>query len=314
LFFSGQKQGDSTLSTSPFRLGSLAIVAIVALRLAIGWHFFQEGAVKLVTGEFKSEGFMRVAKGPFAPVFKAMIWDGDGRARLNKEATLEAWNQYRQQVADHYGFDEQQAEAAAKKLEYREQQLETLFAEEAVEIDKYLRGLERRDNYRQDPMRVGVTSLRGQIDKIEGDMYKAVQPWLKSIDLMWAGLERDLNSIATPEQARRGQLSLTRPARRPPLDTVFIDQVIPTFDLVVGALLILGLFTRLSALAGAGFLAMIIATQWPGAAGAVPAHYQMVEMAGMLVLAAVGAGQFAGLDFLIHSLRVRWFPPRTERI
>ena len=76
---------------------------------------------------------------------------------------------------------------------------------------------------------------------------------------------------------------------------------------------ILGLFTRLTSLAGAGFLAMIIATQWPGAAGAIPAHYQIVEMTGMLVLAAVGAGRFAGLDFLLHALRVRCFPPKTER-
>ena len=287
-------------------------MTIVGLRLAIGWHFFQEGAVKLVKGDFKSEGFMQVAKGPLTPLFKAMIWDGDGRARLDQEATLEAWNQYRQQVVDHYGFDDQQAAAAAKKLKFRENQLETLFDDEYVEIEKYLNGLDRRDAYRKDPMRTGVTSLSGQMDTIESEMTKAVKPWLKSINAMWAGLERDLNEIATEEQAKRGQLALSLPARMPPFDTLFINQIIPTFDLVVGIFLILGLFTRLTSLAGAGFLAMIIATQWPGAAGAIPAHYQIVEMAGMLVLAAIGAGRFAGLDFLLNSLRVRCFPPKTE--
>jgi uncharacterized membrane protein YphA (DoxX/SURF4 family) len=143
-------------------------------------------------------------------------------------------------------------------------------------------------------------------------LWKKSRPWLKQIDAMWAGLERDLNEIATDEQARRGQLALSLPARMPPFDTVFIDQVIPTFDLIVGILLILGLFTRLTSLAGAGFLAMIIATQWPGAPGAIPAHYQIIEMAGLLVLAAVGAGRFAGLDFLLNALRVRCFPPKTE--
>ena len=33
---------------------------------------------------------------------------------------------------------------------------------------------------------------------------------------------------------------------------------------------------------------------------------------GLLVLAAIGAGRFAGLDFLLKSLRMRWFPPKTE--
>ncbi len=285
---------------------------IVALRLACGWHFFQEGAVKLVKGDFKSEGFMRAAKGPLTPLFKAMIWDGDGRARLDRQATLDAWAQYRQQVIDHYGYDEKQAAEAAKRLKFRQNQLDTLFDDEGVEIDKYLRGLDRVAAYRKDPMRTGVTSLSGQIDTIQSEMTKASKPWLKSIDEMWAGLERDLNEIATEEQARRGQLALPLPARMPPFDTVFIDQVIPTFDLVVGILLILGLFTRLTSLAGAGFLAMIIATQWPGAPGAIPAHYQIIEMTGLLVLAAIGAGRFAGLDFLLHSLRVRCFPPKTE--
>jgi uncharacterized membrane protein YphA (DoxX/SURF4 family) len=188
-----------------------------------------------------------------------------------------------------------------------------LFEDEGKDIDKYLKNLDRRDAYRQDPMRMGLTSLRAQVDRIEKEMSGDVGPWLKSIDLMWAGLESDLNALATDEQARRGRIELERPARYPPFDTVFIDQVIPTFDLVVGILLILGLFTRLTSLAGAGFLAMIIATQWPGAPGAIPAHYQIVEMAGMLVLAAVGAGRFAGLDFLLHALRVRCFPPKTER-
>ena len=287
-------------------------MTLVALRLAIGWHFFQEGAVKIIGGDFKSEGFMKVAKGPLTPLFRAMIWDGEGRARLDEEATLEAWNQYRQQIVQHYGFDQKQAKQAQKKLEYRERQLKTLFAEEEADIQKYLKDLDRVAAYRKDPNREQVDALRDQIDQIEREMSKKVTPWLASIDLMWQGLETDLNELATPEQAKRGWLTLPRPARRPPFDTIFINQVIPYFDLVVGILLVLGLFTRLTSLAAAGFLAMIVATQWPGAPGALPAYYQIIEMVGALVLAAVGAGRFAGLDFLLHALWVRVFPPKTE--
>ena len=34
---------------------------------------------------------------------------------------------------------------------------------------------------------------------------------------------------------------------------------------------------------------------------ALPVHYQAIEMLGLLVLAAVGAGQFAGLDYVLHN-------------
>ena len=63
------------------------------------------------------------------------------------------------------------------------------------------------------------------------------------------------------------------------------------------------------AVAGALFLGSVIAAQWPGSAGAAPVYYQSIEMAALLVLAAVGAGRFAGLDFFLYALRMRCCPP-----
>jgi hypothetical protein len=42
----------------------------------------------------------------------------------------------------------------------------------------------------------------------------------------------------------------------------------------------------------------------------VPATYQFIEMLGMLVLAAVGAGQFAGVDFILGKLWKTCCPPK----
>jgi uncharacterized membrane protein YphA (DoxX/SURF4 family) len=159
---------------------------------------------------------------------------------------------------------------------------------------------------------MGVASLRGQIEQIEQELSRQIGPWLAEINAIWKGLEGDLNGLATSEQAARGSLALAKPGRRP-LDTVFIDQIIPYFDIAVGALLIVGLMTRLSALAGAGFLATIVATQFPGWPGAQPTYYQVIELVGLLVLAAIGAGRFAGLDFLCNYLRVRCCSPKTEK-
>lgn len=323
---------------SSYRLGILGILAIVALRLAIGWHFFREGADKLVSGTFTSVGFMKVSKGPLTPLFHWFIWDEDGRARLDGRSTLDAWDQYREQLASHYGFDEKQAAKARQAQEFRERQLLSLLYDDEQnidkffdrskyegdieklfqdlrykeEIDEYFKGLERRDKYRQEAGRMEVAALRGQVETIERELGSKLNGWLTKIDAMWKGLENDLNALATPEQASQGRFALGKPGRKL-MDTVFIDQIIPTFDLLVGILLIFGLFTRITSLAGAGFLAMIVATQWPGAPGAIPAHYQIIEMFGCLVLAAVGAGQFAGLDYLVKCLLRRCCPPKTEK-
>jgi len=53
-------------------------------------------------------------------------------------------------------------------------------------------------------------------------------------------------------------------------------------------------------------------TQWPGTPGAAPIYYQAIEMVAMLVLAAIGAGQFAGLDFVIRNVRTRTRTPKQE--
>ncbi len=287
----------------------MAVVALVALRLAVGWHFYREGADKIIDGNFTSAGFFRTAKGPLVPFYQWFLWDGEGRARLDEgaeDAALDAWTQYRQQVVEHYGFDEKQQKQADQVYRFHAAQLSAFFEEKGEDLKKYLKGLKRRDRNRQDPARQGVTSLRGQAEQIDKDVHKDLGPWLGDIDAMWKGYERDLNELATEAQAGRRWLALPKPGRHF-LDTLFIDQIIPYFDLLVGACLILGLGTRLAALAGAGFLASIIGTQFPGAAGAMPTYYQVIEMFAMLVLAAFGAGRFAGLDFFIEWLRLRCF-------
>jgi uncharacterized membrane protein YphA (DoxX/SURF4 family) len=287
----------------------LVVLAVVALRLAVGWHFFREGADKMTAGDFSSAGFMESAKGPLAPAFRNMVWDVDGLARLDEQATLDAWNQYRVQVGRRYGFDDTQTAEAEKVYEARKKQLEGFFEQYAEDIEIYRKGVERRARNRKDAAYAEVASLEGQAARIKGESKGDGALLLESIAAIRRGYERELNALATEEQAGRGPIAMKKPARKP-MDTVFIDSIIPTFDLVVGALLIVGLFTRPTCLAGAGFLATIIATQWPGAPGAIPAHYQIVEMFALLVLAAIGAGRFFGLDFFVGLI---WTPSLREK-
>lgn len=300
------------------------MIAVVALRLLIGWHFYQEGVTKIHDPGWTAVGFLAGAKGPLTPYFEMMVWDIDGRARLNfartssgrpglkLDNTIQVWRQYLARVESHYGFDANQKKEAAACLARWEGRLRWYFDQNRDEMIQYFQGLDRRDRMREEAARQGVESLRYQADQVVSELKQARAPWLADVAKLWSGYDAELIAIATDDQkSKKGDLRLEKPGRQL-LDSNTIDPIIPYFDAVVGALLILGLFTRLASLAGAAFLFSICLTQWPGAPGALPIYYQAIEMVAMLVLAAVGAGQFAGLDFVIGNARAWTRKPRQE--
>jgi thiosulfate dehydrogenase [quinone] large subunit len=86
---------------------------------------------------------------------------------------------------------------------------------------------------------------------------------------------------------------------------------------LVGAFLILGLFTRLASLAGIAFLLMVYlaAPPWIGYFYAIPSegsylivNKNLVEIAALAVIMLTGSGRFAGLDRIISGLLRRNSP------
>ena len=86
---------------------------------------------------------------------------------------------------------------------------------------------------------------------------------------------------------------------------------------VVGVLLMLGLFTRLAALAGIGFVLLFYLCNPPfvGYFYSIPTegsylivNKNLVEIGALLVILTTGSGQFAGLDRIVHAL----FAPRPK--
>ena len=87
--------------------------------------------------------------------------------------------------------------------------------------------------------------------------------------------------------------------------------------IVVGALLLLGLFTRLASLAGIGFVLLFYLCNPPfvGYFYSLPTegsylivNKNLVEIGALLVILTTGSGQFAGLDRLVHAL----FAPKPK--
>lgn len=180
----------------------------------------------------------------------------------------------------------------------------------AVADEKRLSGFVR-DGVNKDKVATYVESLRGQVDSIAYDVKQAKNEHATWIEGIWTGLESELNaygsSLQSPLESSvmlHEKVELQRPfgiQKNTPL--YWINRIVPYFDLTVGILLLLGLFSRLASLAAAGFLMGIILTQPIWVPGYDPKIiYQIVEFGGLLVLGATVAGRYGGLDYFLWLL------------
>lgn len=285
----------------PRKLGFLAILMLVLLRLSVGWHFYSEGSSKLSSGKFTATPFLKAARGPFAENFHKMIWDWNGTIRLDQERTKGYWEWYRGQVAGHYAFDETQQKQADQVLARTLKQYQYVLDLNADDLTEIEFGRTRLADLNSRSERREVASLKGQKETIQREWRQKLDPILSDIDNAWDNLERDLNGVATAEQLQsRGLLYLPVP-RDEPIDTTVVDKLIPWFDVFVGACLLLGLLTPVAALAAGAFLFSVFLSQYPPTSGPTSTYYQLIESMACCVLASTGAGRFAGLDAIIHA-------------
>ena len=297
------------MSDSSYRIGWLAAAALVALRVGIGVHFLFEGGDKLADPKPFSGPFFGAAKGPLASMYKGMVWDADGHYRLDYETAKVDWDNFRNRIVGHYRFDEAQTKKADAVLKDYDDRLKSFLGANREKIDEYFLFLERRDKNAGDAARK-LASLQVHDAKIQSEIAKLRGELLPPIDGLWRDYENAQNAIATEEQWRQhGRLALGKPGRGT-LDTLTMDAVVPYFDAAIGICLILGLGTRIAAILGAAFLASVCASQWPGIPGAIPIYYQFVEMLALLVLAAIGAGRYLGIDFFLGGLSRMFSSPK----
>lgn len=309
-------QGDSPLTSllprSRFRLGMVAIVAIFALRIAAGWLFFTAGRDKVFT-DWSARGFLANAKGPLAPMYRGMVFDPDGKIRLTfdherddneklNDPAVVSFDYFGQDAATHFGFDDGQLKKSDNVYNFYSNALEEWHYLNEGEIREYFLALERSQKYAARPDLQEVTSLDGQASTVVGDARKLGAPLMNQVDLLFANYERDINAIATEDQMAASGYYEFKHIDEPAFGLHCIDPFIPWFDIVVGGLLIVGLFVRPAAILGGLFLLSVVLSQWPWAYDAADTIYQTNLMFTMFALAAVGAGRFLGLDYLIHAM------------
>jgi uncharacterized membrane protein YphA (DoxX/SURF4 family) len=113
-------------------LGTAAVLALVLLRLVVGWHFFSEGLTKLdydrTTGsyriDFSAEPFLAQAKGPLAGLYHAQVSD------------LHDWPQLLAVPRENRPHsDEENAKRAEWAADYQRQRAEAEKAKKPVPIE-----------------------------------------------------------------------------------------------------------------------------------------------------------------------------------
>ncbi len=280
------------------RLSIFGILALIALRVGIGWHFYMEGVSKVRGHDFSSVGFLNSAQGPLADQFQQMIWDNDGRLRLNQESVNQLFANAADQSAAHFGLtDDQKKNLDRVKKQYIDK-LNDVYAESNDEIFKYSESIDRVATMDGSKMWNEVSSLRGQKEKIEKERMSGVRSALASIDAIWKQYEGRLNSVANATQLQNaGYFHFARPGEGL-VSASFVDKIVPIFDMCVGILLIVGLLTPVAAWAAAIFLVSVVLSQMPGYPGTQPTYFQAVECLAAIVLATTDAGRYAGLDFI----------------
>ena len=283
--------------------GFLAAFFIILLRVAIGWHFLNEGLEKYESGQhgkepFSAEIYLRNANGPLAPYFRKIVPDVDSRDRLDESKLKAAWRSDVAYVADHFAFSETQRGQTAKLADEAERWIDDWFSdsENSEKRKKYFHDLDQVEQTEADP-----NALEFQVERawesrrsVDADRRTLTGPLVERNK----ALREAVSKLATDEQresARNTLVSkiqpafdwllaktglLAAPGPYPTVEMPKAEEAAPhawtqldwinvatTFGLMaIGACLILGFLTPLAALGAAAFLAMIYLSMppWPG--------------------------------------------------
>ncbi|MCA9116001.1 MAG: hypothetical protein KDA79_13020, partial [Planctomycetaceae bacterium] len=88
------------------RVGGIAIVLLVLLRMSIGWQFLYEGLWKINTlsspRPWTAEGYLKNAQGPFRNYFRNMTGDPDDLAWLEFDVVSSRWDDWKERFLAHH--------------------------------------------------------------------------------------------------------------------------------------------------------------------------------------------------------------------
>lgn len=288
-------------------------MALVLLRLTVGWHILYEGIWKLEQEEFSSEGYLGMASGPFEHYYQySVIKDFEGRARLTPDWHYGVMDALHQKFVEQHELSGEQKAMAAKVLNQRKVNVQQTLqnADNVKLINDYFAAWDKLNAKKQavSDDKAGAPFEKQRLWEATQKLRSEARPWLAAVEAQHDGLMSDLRGML-PSDQQDGPL----------VKDSFIEQlrdrdrVVTYACIAIGLCLMIGLFSRLAGLGGFVFLTLIVAAklQWPGYF-APPSHpsqghsliinKEFVEMIACLVLAAIPTGRWGGLDFFLHRM------------
>jgi uncharacterized membrane protein YphA (DoxX/SURF4 family) len=310
--------------------------------LSLGCHYLYEGVWKIVhRGEFTAEPFLSSAKGPVADFFYAMIPDQNGRQRL-AIVTQKDENGKDVESVDTGPIAARWSEICDNLVAYlnpgppadedARNRYESFKTKTNLTLDKFNDSL--KEYFSDTDTVAAIKAYFQSLDRFENDPengqdapFQKERRWNRMMELR-AETNVWINEIQSREQALIDALRDDMPDEyREKCTTLPSDwrpwnwprmQLINfavTFGITaIGICLLLGLFTRLSALGGAAFMCFVVMTQpaWPTIyppdlpqlGHALLVNKDFIEMVALLVVASSAVGRWGGLDHFIHCLIV----------
>ena len=220
------------------------------------------------------------------------------------------WGAIQKRFVKVEGLDDEQKAQSADLFERRQRQLADFLAQESLDIQAWQHELWRLENAKASPEATELPFQHERIMDKSREVKGTPRKWVATVNSFDTEFVNDLRGLLTDKQkkssvAGRVEDALTTPkAKR----LARMDVAVTCLIICVGFCLLAGLCTRIAALGGAAFLLSVMATQPPWVNSWMPEpminvfYYQLVEFAALLLLAAVGAGRWAGLDSIIHCL------------
>jgi uncharacterized membrane protein YphA (DoxX/SURF4 family) len=242
------------------------------------------------------------------------------------------WETYFQRFADHYQLSDAQYKQARAKFDEAREKLVAWLTDTDVEHGKLVTKTFNASSFEAKqtiPVRIAeyrtkLNELREVYDKklplMNRDVEKSNLAKRKSelsqlraslvsdLDEKTADMKKDLASVLDSEQKEKGRMD---EEPQPNLVLKWIDRATVWGLAAIGAGIFFGLFTRLSCLLAAGFLAMTYLAEpsfpWLPVSPKSEGNYvwvnkNVIEMLALLALSTIPTGRWLGLDGLVHWL------------
>ena len=320
--FAAYKQLDDAQKA---RLGNLRdqvkLAAIATLRgdgdtsevVNFDWSYVHEEVLR-IAGEpeserFSSLGYLQNAAGPLRPLFRGLVPDIDGYQRLTADAVKVRIDERYNEILKHFASagkplsTDQQKRLADARDAIKASAVE-IVADPAFQI-RIADYKQMADRARRDESRIDAAYSRERLDADRKKLDLIGSELLAIANEPLSELAVQVHLIANADQLGAGPLA------RPRDPAVWIDRVTEVSLTVIGVCLLLGLFTKIAALAAAAQLAIfyLASPPWPGLpATTLGGHYMfvdrnLIELVAALVIAATA-----------EYTRLAFRPPTAEAV